>query len=82
MSATFGLWTMRLLFFFSVWITHQVLKCGWRVITLLPQIMAKVKILTQKRSNLGFCKILRNKYQVLPKRVHLNGNIIGLCPQI
>ena len=48
MSATFGLWTMRLLFFFSVWITDQVLKYGWRVITLLPQIMAKVKILTPK----------------------------------
>ena len=35
-----------------------------------------------KKLNLVFCKILRNKYQVLPKRVHLNGNIIGFYPQI
>ena len=35
-------------FFSLVWITDQVLKCGWRVITLLPQIVAEVKILTQK----------------------------------
>ena len=45
-----NIWSLdhEVAFFFSVWITDQVLKCGWRVITLLLQIMAKVKILTPK----------------------------------
>ena len=39
----------------------------------------------QEKSQISFCKILKNKWyheKVLLKRFHLNGHIIGFCPQI
>ena len=42
------------------------------------------KIKIHEKSQISFCKILKNKWyqaKILPKRFHLNGHTIGFCQQ-